>query len=522
VALGQAARPLSEESLAKLVELQIDDDVIVAKLKGQGLSFTADPSALDRLRKLGASTAVLDAIRNAPLSAAPANTVGRAVTYQDVLNLLQIGLDEKTLLKRLTASPTRFTLDAAQIDALKRAGATDSVIAAMRGGGTISPAPASSGRVTDFAIVLDCSGSMSERTRDGQSKMAEAKRVVSDLIARLPEKLRVALIVYGYDRELNCQAVKVARELAELDASGRAELGSMVAALQPLGGTPIALALECAGRELARNDAYCGLVLISDGKETCGGDPAAVAAGLAGKLKLSFGVNVIGFDVQADERAALADVARAGKGRYYNAQTVAELNRALDGLRKELEVVARPAQTNVRIKLQAARTVKLLPTTVRLPEMESIYLAPPGTDRMALRVSKVARLAKYGESMRIPRSDKSPTFDLWWFPATGRAIRMVKDLPVSAPVEIQPADYLGLVRVTGSSLPKAGLVLLTPVGTADFAIRADAAQTSEGYGKDMVVAPGSYDLWIEPADGNKAEKLVEKVEVTAGKVTVIE
>jgi hypothetical protein len=31
-----------------------------------------------------------------------------------------------------------------------------------------------------------------------------------------------------------------------------------------------------------------------------------------------------------------------------------------------------------------------------------------------------------------------------------------------------------------------------------------------------------YDLWTESADGGKSERLAEKIEVTAGKVTVIE
>jgi hypothetical protein len=78
------------------------------------------------------------------------------------------------------------------------------------------------------------------------------------------------------------------------------------------------------------------------------------------------------------------------------------------------------------------------------------------------------------------------------------------------------------VRATGKGLPAANVLLLTPVGTADFAIRAEAAQSAPGYGHDMVVAPGQYDLWIEPADGGKSERLAEQVEVTAGKVTLVE
>jgi hypothetical protein len=37
-----------------------------------------------------------------------------------------------------------------------------------------------------------------EKTTDGQSKMVEAKRVVPELVTRLPESLRGTLIVYGF------------------------------------------------------------------------------------------------------------------------------------------------------------------------------------------------------------------------------------------------------------------------------------------------------------------------------------
>jgi hypothetical protein len=522
--LTKATKPLSEPNLTKLVELQVDDAVIVAKLKAQGVDFTADSAVVDRLKKAGASGEVLDALRAATVTSAAVNASSRPspITYNDVLQLLQLGLDEKDVLKRLAASPTRFTLDAGQVNELKKAGATSAVLAALRGQ-TTTPTNVEGGpRVSDFAIVLDCSGSMSERTRDGESKMTEAKRVVAQLVSRLPEKLRVALVVYGFDRELNCEAVKVARALAELDATGKAELTSMVAALQPLGSTPIAAALEAAGAELARNDAPCGLVLVSDGKETCGGNPAAVAATLVSRLKLSFGVNVIGFDVQNDERASLAEVAAAGKGKYYNAQTAAELNEVFEGLRRRLEIVARPAQTAVKLKIGAGRTVKILPPTIQLPPMECIYIARAETGAMALRPEHVARAGQYGISLRIPPAEKAEAFNLWWVPPTGRSVLMVKELSVSEPVEVQPADHLGLVRVTGAGLPKASLVLLTPVGTQRFATRADSAQSAPGYGRDMVVAPGQYDLWIEPADGGKSECLAEKLEVVAGKLTVVE
>jgi hypothetical protein len=364
---------------------------------------------------------------------------------------------------------------------------------------------------------------MGEQTRDGQVKMDVAKHVVADLVARIPEKLRVALVIYGYDKNLNCQAVQVARSLAPLDASGKSELTALIATLRPVANTPIALALETAGRELAKNDAPCGMVLLSDGKETCGGNPIEVAATLASRLKLSYGVNVIGFDVQNEERDSLAEIARAGKGKYYNAQTAAELIEIVRGLQRELEVVARPAPLGNTLRLGAARFVEIQNPAIQLPQLDSIYLAAPGTDRMALRASNITRIANYGQSLRIPPTVRAEKFDLWWVPDRGRAIRMIQGLSVGeSNVSIRPEEYLGIVRVTGKNLPAASVVLLTPVGTASFATRATAVQTAQGYGIDMVVAPGRYDLWIEPADGGRAEKLADGLEATAGRATVID
>jgi hypothetical protein len=364
---------------------------------------------------------------------------------------------------------------------------------------------------------------MSEQTSDGSIKMAVAKRVIADLVRKMPDTLRVALVVYGHDRDQNCRAVKVARELSPIGSNGKAALIAQIEALQPVGTTPIAQALEVAGRELAKSNAPSGLVLLTDGKETCGGDPANVASSLAGRLDLTFGVNVIGFDVQTDERAALAEVARAGKGKYYNAQSAAELTEVVRGLQKEIQVVARPAPTADRIVLNATKIVRLQASAIQLPPLDAVYLVSAGTGSMTLRVDHFAKSTALGKDMRVPPSVKAESFDLWWVPREGRSVKMVKDLRLDEPITIiKPEECLGLVRVTGRDLPPADLILLTPVGTASFALRADSAQSAPKYGKDMVLAPGQYDLWIEPSDGGKCERLAEKIEVAAGKLTLID
>jgi hypothetical protein len=201
------------------------------------------------------------------------------------------------------------------------------------------------GQLTDLAIILDCSGSMSEKTTDGQTKMKVAKEVVTELVRKLPDGLNVTFLVYGHDAALKCQAVKVVRPLGRLDSQGKAELTRFIATLEPAGHTPIALALQTAGKELAKkSDASCGLVLITDGMETCHGNPAEEAARLARTLNLTFGANVIGFDVNdPKERRAVEEIARAGKGTYYNADSAAKLTAIVQRLGEEVVKKADPA-----------------------------------------------------------------------------------------------------------------------------------------------------------------------------------
>ena len=265
-----------------------------------------------------------------PAAGAPDNTI----TYQNVLDLLQRRVPEEQILKRLEQSPTLFTLDAAQVQELKKAGASETLLAALRGNAT--PIPTSRSPTSPSSSTAR--PAWRSRPKRGRPKMTVAKRVVTELVQKIPEGLNLAFLIYGHDKDLKCQAVKVARPMSVLDAGGRAELVRIIAGLQPEGATPIALALRAAGAELARGDAPGGLVLISDGKETCGGNPAAEAATLAANPKLTFGVNVIGFDVRPEERAVLEEIARAGKkGKYYHAATAAEFREVVQAIHQKVE-----------------------------------------------------------------------------------------------------------------------------------------------------------------------------------------
>ena len=261
----------------------------------------------------------------APLKADPPSS-GTAVgiTFETVVEQIKSGVDQDILAQLISQSPTVFVLDAKQEQQLEKLGASSTLIAALK---KKHLEKRSVGDITDFAVILDCSGSMLQRTKSGQQKMAVAKLVVNQLIDAVPEGLRLTFVIYGHDKKLRCKAVKVVRALSELDASGKTQLKQVVNSIQAQGATPIALALQTAGEQLKSAVGQCSIVLISDGKETCNGKPAEMAAVLAKHLNMpeGKGINVIGFDVKEDEKAALDEIAQAGKGGYYDARTAQDL-----------------------------------------------------------------------------------------------------------------------------------------------------------------------------------------------------
>jgi Mg-chelatase subunit ChlD len=447
-----ADQPLKEEGLQSLLELKIDDEVIIARIKKSGLVFAGDEAALKRLAEAGASPAILAAVREAGAKK-PAAGGAAAITYPDVLRLLQLEIPEDQILKRLAKSPTVFTLGKDQIAELKGAGATEKLLTALQSARSISPQTAE--LITNFALVLDCSGSMKETTKEGETKMEAAKRVVADLIQKIPEGLNVTFVIYGHEvfggaeDPRNCQAVKVARRLSPLDASAKSELSRLVAGLKPTGATPIALSLQVAGEELAKDkDAFCGIVLITDGLESCKGDPAAEAAALLGRLKLSFGVNVVGFGVKADEDAPLKAIADAGKGKYYNADSSEELAEALGKLSEDLDKAAKPPKKDVSNR----RAIKVLKPEIEFPDYKEIQVVSFG-----IGSSAVVATGKYGEEIRIPSA--TTKYEIRWVPKTGLAVAILKDFTLAERkvIEIKPEEHLGLIRVSGKGTPKKGI-----------------------------------------------------------------
>ena len=138
-------------------------------------------------------------------------------------------------------------------------------------------------RKTNIVILMDASGSMMAEVA-GATKMTLAKEAIERFTSELEEDVNVSLLAYGHkgtgsgaDKELSCQSIDAVYPLGEYNqAAFHEEMDSFHAS----GWTPLAGAMEQAHELLSPygNDGYRNVVyIVSDGIETCGGDPVETA-----------------------------------------------------------------------------------------------------------------------------------------------------------------------------------------------------------------------------------------------------
>lgn len=180
-------------------------------------------------------------------------------------------------------------------------------------------------------LLLDASSSMLLEV-DGQQKMDIAKTAVRRFAKTIGAKSDVSLYVYGHtgsqedkDKELSCTKIDEVYPLKKYEEKTFTEA---VEHIQAKGWTPIAAAIKKVRED---SKAYTGAItvyIVSDGAETCDGDPVKEAEEFA-KRTAAHKVNIIGFNVDQKSETQLKAVAKAGNGEYLSANNTDELNQSI-------------------------------------------------------------------------------------------------------------------------------------------------------------------------------------------------
>jgi Mg-chelatase subunit ChlD len=170
-------------------------------------------------------------------------------------------------------------------------------------------------------ILLDTSSSMGDPI-DGGVKIDVAKDVLLDLLSNLPEDTRVAIRTFGFGCGTDL--------LAPMGVANSQQLRQQILGIEPRGSTPIAEALRATEDDLQSTPDPQLILLISDGIETCGGNPVQAAKDLIG-MGYNLKFHIVGFDIDSDVRAQaqLIEIAQSTGGMYVDANSSQELRQAL-------------------------------------------------------------------------------------------------------------------------------------------------------------------------------------------------
>ncbi|MGV3505359.1 MAG: vWA domain-containing protein [Adhaeribacter sp.] len=146
------------------------------------------------------------------------------------------------------------------------------------------PAPAPV-KKTRILFLLDMSGSMFAKW-ENSTRSQVAKDILSRLVDSLAQykNLDLALRVYGHQYVTgpnSCQDSKLEVPFAE---NNEKQIISRIAQITPKGNTPITYSLTQAAKDFpADKNARNIIIIITDGLESCGGDPCAASLALQQK-----------------------------------------------------------------------------------------------------------------------------------------------------------------------------------------------------------------------------------------------
>ncbi|MEC5424941.1 VWA domain-containing protein [Virgibacillus sp. C22-A2] len=194
----------------------------------------------------------------------------------------------------------------------------------------------------NIEVLLDASGSMGAYIGD-KTMMQIAKEAIHNFMKQVPDEANISFRVYGHvgtgsqsDKEKSCAAIEQVYGYGSYD---EAEFQAELEKIEPAGWTPLADALKQAEKSLEKYDTEHNtnlIYVVSDGVETCDGDPVEVANSLSDSNAQPI-INIIGFNVDNEAKAQLQKMAELSGGIFSTAndqeQLENEFNRAEEVLK---------------------------------------------------------------------------------------------------------------------------------------------------------------------------------------------
>lgn len=164
---------------------------------------------------------------------------------------------------------------------------------------SLTPAVQATSCVEDAMLVFDASGSMAEMGYNGldHPRIIDARDAMHRALPDITILRRVGLVTYGPGGSDDTCSHVALRLSPSPNAADR--ILREIDGIEPDGSTALTRAVSLAATELGAPAERGIVVLVTDGKETCGGSPCALASDLAAEAP-GLTVHVIGFRVRPD------------------------------------------------------------------------------------------------------------------------------------------------------------------------------------------------------------------------------
>ncbi len=133
---------------------------------------------------------------------------------------------------------------------------------------------------TRILFLLDASGSMLAKFERNLLRMDVARRIMNDLVdsLRVNPNLELGLRVYGHQYIVQDQNCRDSRLEVPFSSGNHDEIIAAMNNIKPKGVTPIAYSLEQTAKDFPAKSGFRNIViLITDGLESCDGDPCQVS-----------------------------------------------------------------------------------------------------------------------------------------------------------------------------------------------------------------------------------------------------
>lgn len=220
---------------------------------------------------------------------------------------------------------------------------------------------------TRILFLLDGSGSMLANW-EGKLRIDIAREILSDIVDSLQshKNVELGLRVYGHrvdKAKHDCHDTQL--EVPFL-ANNHSTIKEKLQKIKPKGVTPLAYSLEQAARDFSMNQNYRNvIIIITDGIESCGGNPCKIAYELQ-KRNIFLKPFVIGIGIDKKFDYQLNCI-----GKYYNATNKAAFKGILSNVLKKalafsfvqvdlLDIHNKATETNINISFVNSVTKKVM------------------------------------------------------------------------------------------------------------------------------------------------------------------